>query len=178
MSRRLLLRLLLGTFLLGVTGFYLWAFEADRGTEVCARCGAQREVVSLGDVHVIAVPVETPARDWAEAHVGRCREHGWHRSGCWQRGGTVSCTMIPDGHSLLLALARLNDEAATDLARRFESLSEERRVELWRMANRLEDPDSVPSHEREVARAVAEKAGWDDLAAAWPPRSVTNDRHR
>ena len=96
-----------------------------------------------------------------------------HSSGCWfsktPKGVSGSCTMIPDGHSLLAALATLDDRVALELLRRFLALLDKQRVELWRRGNDVAMPERVSGHEREVTRTVAENAGWDDLAVAWPP---------
>lgn len=170
MSRRprLILRLLLGVLLLSAAGFYLWAFQADRGTEICVRCGSLRAVVRMNEFPCFTLPGATGAHPWVREHIGTCPEHAWHRIGCWQRGAVISCTIVPKGHSLHEALARLNDLPARELAKRFSVLPEDQKWELLRMANRLRAPDLVPGHEAEVAHAVAEQAGWDDLAAAWP----------
>jgi hypothetical protein len=67
------------------------------------------------------------------------------------------------------ALSLLDDAPSRELAKRFGALPEEPQTEAWRVANRTALVSRIEGHEREVARAVADVVGSEDLAAAWPP---------
>jgi len=73
--------------------------------------------------------------------------------------------MLADGHVLWKALKRLENDHASQMLRRFASLSEPREIELWRNSN---DHGTRDEHsDKEIARSVAQEAGWSDLATYW-----------
>jgi hypothetical protein len=136
--------------------------EIDCGTQICARCGAMREV--FRDAMVIQRYVVTPTAEqaWAEKRIGACSGHSWQDTGCYYDGQSINCTRFSNEHPIWRAMAAFSDEHADEFARRFASLSTEQQVELWRFSQRCRY--DVAS---EIARSTATKAGWSDLAACW-----------
>lgn len=149
-------------------GFFVIGRGIVRGTETCIRCAAQREVTRYGPLRSSSELPNRPECAWAETHIGRCADHAWEATGCWNSWRRVSCHPSPDGHSLMAALARLDDEPAVEFARRFAALPLEREFELWRTANLRWLPGDLGGEEREIAWSLATEAGWKDLASGWP----------
>jgi hypothetical protein len=133
--------------------------EVGNGTEVCARCGAMRQVLLKRSGKRDLIPVESPEHAWAESRIGPCADHLWQPTGCWGGRNSVTCFRTPDVHPLWKALSNLGGEQADEAARRFAGLPTERQLELWQ--------ESMRGSDTEIARYASEQAGWSDLAAFW-----------
>jgi len=135
--------------------------ETDCGTQICARCGAKREVFLKGRDERRFVPGSTEEEVWATQRIGACKEHSWQETGCFFENG-FNYTRFGAEHPVWRALVALADEQADEMATRFADVPAERQIYLWRQSqwHRGETP-------REVARSTATTACWSDLAAHW-----------
>ncbi len=91
--------------------------EIGSGTEVCVRCGAVREVKEKRSGKRDFIAGSSEQQSWAEAHIGACKEHAWHETGCWLGRNSVACTMLADKHVLWSALENLDSEHADQMIR-------------------------------------------------------------
>ena len=80
-----LLAVLLGSALgaAAVGGVVHWWPTFEHGSEVCVRCGVEREVDRKGPLRSYSDPRPSRLRAWMEADISECAEHSWMRSGCW-----------------------------------------------------------------------------------------------
>jgi hypothetical protein len=150
------------------------------GTEICARCGARREVENHDDEEPPKFVVSfTEEERWSVPRIGACKQHCWQETGCWSSHGPpvrlpdgselideiTSCTMLDEHHVLWSALSKLESAHAGEMAKRFADLPPGRLIELWRESNH--NGATRDSSAEQIARDLAKSAGWSDLAAYW-----------
>ena len=71
----------------------LWTYGG--GTQMCARCGVQREARQIGPFWFHSWISDHDRERWGWKGISVCSKHSWAKAGCWYIDGAICCYFGP-----------------------------------------------------------------------------------